>query len=278
MSTSGKARSRPLGRIDICSPESPLEFDLAEPIRYLESLFPSVRVELRPSVFRSIDPGVRRRIAERIAASRVRDPRNAYDDFKPLRAEVDYELKVIRGRARPSGIVYNSRRFTDAVLCLFDGAFSRGGAHILLTNRLVSTYSRDDMRHHLRTVVFGFPSVVSIPGIVEAPARPREYYFMRREIEGLGGNELQLEQLKATFKDRLLSHGDARTSRVVEGLLLQAILFHLTLDPFCDVKTCRFYNAHWQEELIRSQISSAGFCTRHSRLLARLGRNPIVSW
>lgn len=278
MSTSRRAGSKLLRRIDIYSPESSLEFDLNGPKGYLESMFPTVRVELRPGIFRGVSPALRKRVAERIAASRVRDPTRAECDFEPLPGEVDYELRVLRSRARPAGVVYDSRRYTDAILPLFDNAFSGENANIMVTNRLVSTYSRDDLRHHLRTVVFGFPSVVSIPGIVEAPARPREYYLMRREIEGLGGSDLRMEQLKAAFKERFLDHGDARTSSVVAGLLLQATLFHLTLDPFCGIRKCRLYNAHWQEELIKSQVTSAGFCARHARLLERLGHRPVVGW
>jgi hypothetical protein len=278
MSTSRRAGSRLLRRIAVYSPESPLGFDLAGPTRYIESLFPTVRVELQPSVFRGAKPAVRKRAAERIAASRVRDPTRADLDFEPLPGEVDYELRVLRGRTRPAGVVYDSRRYTDAILPLLAGAFSKERANILVTNRLVSTYSRDDLRHHLRTVVFGFPSVVSIPGIVEAPAKPREYYLLRREMETLGGSGPRLEELKAVFRDRFLDHGDPRMASVVSGLPLQAALFHLTLVPFCGVRKCRFYNAHWQEGLITSQVTSAGFCARHARLLDRLGRSPVVGW
>lgn len=211
-------------------------------------------------------------------ASRVRDPTKAETDFEPLQAEIEYESRIIGGQVRPGGVVYDARKLADALILMFEGALSRSRAHIVLTNRLVSTYSRDDMRHHLRTVVFGFPSLVSIPGIVEAPARPREYYLMRSEIERLGCSQVQLEQLNQAFRERQLMEGDPRIPRVLEGLLLQAALFHLTLQPFCDSRTCRFYNAHWQEELIKSQVTSAKFCARHSKLLAKLGPNPVVSW
>lgn len=278
MSTSRNEGSRLLKHIDVYPPESPLEFDLNESTRLLASLFPTAQVEVRSSVFKGVDGRTLRRIAGRIARSRVRNPRNAEEDFGPLQAEVEYELRVIRGRTPPGGIVYNSRRYTDAVLELLDSSVTVDRASVLVTNRLVSTYSSDDLQHHLRTVVFGFPSVVSIPGVVEAPAKPREYYLMKREMEGLGASALQLKQLRDAFKDRFLDHGDPRISQVVGGLLAQAILFHLTLKPFCDDRTCRFFNAHWQEDLIRSQLGSAGICPRHSKLLARLRRKPIVGW
>lgn len=278
MSTSERVRSKTLRQVDIYSPESSLEFDLGEPKEYLESLFPAVKFRLRPGIFRDLGPEERRRLAQRIAAARVRDPARADWVFTPLPGEVDYELRVLRGKTRPGGVVYSSRRYTDALLPLFGDALSGERAHILLTNRLVSTYSSDDMRHHLRTVVFGFPTVVSIPGIVEAPARPREYYMMMQGIGAAGGGALEHEQLKNAFEGRFLDYGDPRIPSVVTGLLLQATLYHLTLDPFCRAKSCRFYNAHWQEELIRSQVTCPRFCARHAQLLRRLGRRPVVNW
>ena len=67
-------------------------------------------------------------------------------------------------------------------------------------------------------------------------------------------------------------------TEVAKGMTLQAILYHLTLDPFCPKKNCRLFNAHWQEDLLRSQSGSPGLCARHAQMLRRLGSDPVLDW
>jgi hypothetical protein len=151
-------------------------------------------------------------------------------------------------------------------------------ASLIFTDRLVSTYSDDDMRHHLRTVVCGFPSVVSIPGICEAPARPREYYFAKRQLEAESAGDLALVVLKQAFRDEFIDYGDPRTAEVLKGLSLQGVMFHLSLEPFCGDSRCRLFNAHWQKDLIASQIVSGRLCDKHERIVKKLSKKPVLSW
>nr|AIE95992.1 hypothetical protein [uncultured marine thaumarchaeote AD1000_71_D06] len=59
--------------------------------------------------------------------------------------------------------------------------------HIVFTNRLICTYDTTDSRYHGRAVICSNPSIISTTGMIEAPARPREYYFeaMKRKMQGL---------------------------------------------------------------------------------------------
>ena len=41
-------------------------------------------------------------------------------------------------------------------------------------------------------------------------------------------------------------------------------------NPFCNNINCRLYNAHWQEELIYSQIQSRRLCDEHAALLLQI--------
>jgi len=120
--------------------------------------------------------------------------------------------------------------------------------------------------------------MISIPGIVEAPAKPREFYLMKQRLEMEGSGELMMEQVKSYFKGRFIDYEDPRTADVIQGLALQAVVFHLTLEPFCQDKTCRLFNAHWQADLIRTQIESPRFCSKHERLLKQLSDDPVVRW
>jgi hypothetical protein len=130
----------------------------------------------------------------------------------------------------------------------------------------------------LRTAVFGFPSIISVPGIVEAPARPREYYVLKQRLETEGAGEFAVAKLRSSFKGKFLEYGDPGISDVVRGLVLQCALFRLTLRPFCKNKRCLLYNSHWQEELIASEVTSPRLCERHAKELQDLGRNPVLRW
>ncbi len=49
---------------------------------------------------------------------------------------------------------------------------------------------------------------------------------------------------------------------------MQAVVYALTGDPFCEDRGCRMYNAHWQEELIFAQLGSEyEFCPRHTEIM-----------
>jgi len=208
----------------------------------------------------------------------MKDPNKAEQSFEPMYGEIDYERRTVLGEARIGGIVYDGRRLEDLFVSILGPQDLREHASIILTDRLVSTYSTDDLRHHLRTIVCGFPSIVSLPGIVEAPAKPREYYLMKQGMELQGAGDVQLQELKKEFEGRFIDYGSPKTSEVLKGLALQAVLFHLTLQPFCDNKGCRLFNAHWQEELIGSQISSGKLCAKHENVIRRLGKEPAFSW
>jgi hypothetical protein len=112
--------------------------------------------------------------------------------------------------------------------------------------------------------VYGFPSLISTTGVVEAPAKPREFYLKKR----LG---IPLEVLKSEFIGRFIDHGDPHLTDVMKGYVMQALFFHMTGDPFCDDPDCRLYNAHWQEELIRAQVDGRyEFCPNHLGILNRI--------
>jgi hypothetical protein len=132
---------------------------------------------------------------------------------------------------------------------------------VVLTNRLLGTWDPDDRRVHARVAVFGFPSLISAPGAVVAPARPVEEYLSRR----LG---LPEPPPRPGASDRFLEREDPRLTEVLAGYGLQALFYHLTGDPFCGDPDCRLFNAHRQEDMLHAQLrEGAGLCEEHGRLL-----------
>jgi hypothetical protein len=264
--------------IDLYSPEYSENSDLKSVEGFLKSFFHTVKVSVKPPILSFINKTELDRFSETLVLSRVKDPSKDHQSFEPMYGEIDFEKRAALGKARVGGVVYDGRKLEDIFASHATMNVGINHAGIVFTQRLVSTFSRDDLRHHLRTVVCGFPSIVSIPGVVEAPAKPREYYLLKQGIEMKGCGELQLEELKSGFRGRFVDYGDPQINDVLKGLALQAVVFHLTLKPFCDKPKCRFFNAHWQEDLVRSQITDVRLCDKHKRLLEELREHPTIDW
>jgi len=279
MTTSRKrVAEKKLREIDFCLPEDPAGIDVRSVESYVNSCFPTVRTRVLPPVLHGLRGSRLEKCGLALASARIKDPSKGVQSFEPMYGEIDYERRAILGKAKVGGIVYDGRKVEAICRNLLKRKSSLDRCSVVFTGRLLSTYSQDDLRQHLRTVICGFPSVVSVPGIVEAPAKPKEYYLMRQQLEAAGAGEHEMSRLKSAFKGRFIDYDDPSTNEVLKGLALQAIIFHMTLDPFCDDRTCRLFNAHWQEDLIESQIRSAGFCSKHAKLIKRLGREPVLSW
>jgi hypothetical protein len=143
---------------------------------------------------------------------------------------------------------------------------SEDAVHVIFTDLLVCTFSEDDWRYHARTVICGAPSIISTTGIVEAPAKPKEFYTML-----YGGRDV--ESAKRKFAGRFIDYGDRRMAQAAAGCVLQALFFFLTDgEPFCESDSCRLYNAHWQEDLIRTQVENPVICARHMSIARKFNR------
>lgn len=136
---------------------------------------------------------------------------------------------------------------------------------VFLTTRLTCTYDESDCRYHARSVICSNPAVISVSGLVEAPARPRQYYIETAACAAAG---LDARKVEERYAGTYLDHGDPRLVHAIEGCLLQAVFYYGTGDAFCDDRSCRLYNAHWQADLLHSQITSGRLCDRHAAALA----------
>lgn len=186
------------------------------------------------------------------------------DNFSGLKPKVIKQQKPI---TCSDGIVLNLSKTQK----LFEKSKvkDKEAVHVILTKRLLAT-PEQDRRLHIRTAVFSDPSIVSSAGIVEGPAKPRDYYLLKTRYDSLGLWNLKEEGVKKEFKSRFIDYADVRINEVIKGLVSQAIFFYTTGEPFCDKKACRLFNAHWQEDLIYSQIKKATFCLRHKKMLKRM--------
>jgi hypothetical protein len=220
----------------------------------------------RGDIYKKIPTKKLEEIVKEFARARVRDPGKSFVTGVPFQAEVDYERRRIGDPTwKTFGILYEGGLYQTTIsnLIVRGKSFFRH-CIILFTNQLFGTLDRDSNRYHARVSLYGFPSLISITGLVEAPAKPKGFYLKKQ----MG---LSVEELKEEYQGKFLDHGDPRMTEVLKGYAMQAILFHLTGDPFCDDKDCRLFNSHWQEEVLHSQLNGQyEFCPRHEKILKGL--------
>ena len=78
---------------------------------------------------------------------------------------------------------------------------------------------------------------------------------------------MNIDSVKKKYQGAYIEYHDKRLSKVIEGYLMQAVFYYQTGDAFCDKKECRLYNAHWQNDLIFSQLKVGKLCDKHQQIL-----------
>lgn len=205
-------------------------------------------------------------IARKVARLRIKYPHKGSLSKIILEGEVNYEKERLKDpNWKPFGILYEGVLYQQLLReYVLEGLSREQDCVIILTNQLIGTWDPENRRYHIRTSVYGFPNLISIPGLVMAPAKPKEFYLKRQ----MG---VPLEILKQEYQGRFLDHGDARTIEILKGYLMQAFFYQLIGHPFCEDRNCRLFNSHWQEEMIHAQLDGPyEFCPFHGELLNRI--------
>jgi hypothetical protein len=209
-------------------------------------IFPSCEIDIRPP-FKYDD-----KMAEWARIANIRQP----FENQPKRQQQDSTMILLYDGFAMQKI------FADKI---FTAEISLAHIHVIFTNLLICTFSEDDWRYHGRAVICGTPSIISTTGIVEAVAKPREFYLPR--VGSMTAAEDDNSRLKKKLAGRFIDYDDVdRITGASINYALQAIFFFITGgEPFCNNKDCRLYNAHWQEELINT-IEKGVLCSHHRNL------------
>jgi hypothetical protein len=225
-----------------------------------------LKIEIRPDLIPE-DETCQRSLAREFAEAKVIDPYKRELNPEPTSFDIEYEMKLLSSQ-KVSGFVYDGFCVQEIFYRLIDPKkLNLDHLHIIFTSRLFATF--EDNRYHARVAVFGSPSVISTTGIVEAPAKPREFYLRKQY-----GEDYYI--LKEEFKGRFIDYDDSRLTDVAKGYVIQALFYHVIGNPFCEDINCRLYNAHWQEEVIKAQLAGKyEFCKVHEHILSEIYNNTL---
>ncbi len=244
-----------------CEPTVP-EIQLAEMQKFIANIFP-VEIELRKNFFKCSDE----KIFEKISNTRIFDLKKQFKKHTPSIKDIQIEKE-------------NRDTSDDETMTLYDGFELQRTVsefiptnekidsilHIVFTNKTTCTFDDDDFRYHARTWIGSNPTIISTTGIIEAPAKPKQYYLDLMTCF----SEDEIKKIKEKYKGKILESHDSRLHKIAEGYLLQCIMYYETGDVFCENIECRLFNAHWQKDLFYSQIENKKFCKRHSKIMNEL--------
>jgi hypothetical protein len=237
------------------------EINLGRLSEFIEKTF-RVKVELRENIFTNASD----KAAVDLASSRIFGFHMPFEPHSATKEEIEFELETFRDSAKIENIVpYDGFEFQKVVSSLIPQEESNlDNFHLVFTNKLTCTFDQSDHRYHGRALIGSNPSVISTTGIIEAPAKPRQYYLDLMVNYGQG---LNIESIKKKYHGTYLEYHDKRLDVIVEGYCLQALFYYITGEPFCESLECRLNNAHWQADLLHSQIESGRLCEKHKKLL-----------
>jgi hypothetical protein len=258
----------------------------------LQKYFPKILIDVRYPFLDQIDI----ELAESLVYNRISDIKKQFNEQLRINVQeildknIAYEMNFPR-QLNFNGIsnsITTERQYKE--LILYDGFMMQrllgtminesesntDHIHIVFEDRLLCTFSEEDWRYHVRTFVGGSPSIISTTDIVEGPAKPKEWYIkqMQSALYNMDQDEHNRyqneEMLSLSNVEKYLDYGDYRINSAAIGYALQTLFFFITEgNPFCNDINCRLYNAHWQEELIQSQIQNKDLCNEHKALLLK---------
>jgi len=241
---------------------------------YLRSILTQAEIDIRPDFFSfylSLPTEEEKErtlsdLAYQMATLKIRDVTKKDLQSEPMPAEINYERRNLsKSVGRVVGIVYEGFTLQQLFLGLID-AEEKDATHLnlIITDQLFATWDQGSCRYHARVSIYGFPTLLSTSGAVEAPAKPRDFY-LRRQL----GEDPYL--LKEAYQDSCIEYDDPRMTEVLKGYAAQAVFYHLVGYPFCEDKNCRLFNAHRQNEMIHAQLLSPyEFCSTHQAMLDQL--------
>jgi hypothetical protein len=227
--------------------------------KFISETFP-IKVETRENFFQDLNESDYKEIAN----TRIFDLKKSFQIHNPTVDEINIENQNKDMSNKEEMTLYDGFELLKTISRII--TTDEKALHIIFTNKLTCTFDENDFRYHARVLIGSNPVIISTTGAVEAPAKPKQYYLdLMTDF-----NKERIDEIKKKYKGEFLEYDDSRLSEVIEGYLLQAIMYYETGDAFCEHKKCRLFNAHWQKDLFFSQIENKKLCNKHQKIIKEL--------
>ena len=238
------------------------EIKLRNAVEFLKKKLPiQIQIEIKNNFFQNSND----QIFERIARTQIFDLKKNFTEHNPTTAEILNE-KEIHDNQIENAILHEGFEFQKLIIENIPWNDDKNTLHIIFTDKIICTYDKDTARYHARIWIGPNPVIISTTGIIEAPAKPKQYYY---DIM-TNFSKKSVNEIKRKYKGEFLEYHDSRISDILEGVLLQIITHQETGEGFCDDSRCRLFNSHWQKELILSQVENKKICEKHKKLFKEI--------
>lgn len=209
-------------------------------------------------------------VAERLARIKVININKNQLNENLFPIEIEYEKKSIMQKGLSSQSLYDGYEFQHLLRNAFPDLFTSDfNLNIVLINRKILTFI-EEKRYHLRTIILGYPCIISQIGLIEAPAKPREYYILKT-----AGLNNELSKWLEENRERYLTYEDDRLPEVIKGYMVQCLFYWINKEiNYCQNVNCTLYNSHWQEEVLKAQYNHM-LCEEHRQIIERKLRNKF---
>jgi len=240
------------------------EIQLKRLEKFLRETFPA-EIEIRENIFQCTNEN----ISTKIAGCRIFNLKKPFEKHDPSKEDMQIEKENKDMSEREEMTLYDGFEFHKTITELIPiNENNRDTLHIIFTNKLTCTFDENDFRYHARALIGSNPTIISTTGMIEAPAKPKQYYLDLMT----NFSQERIEDIKKKYKGEFLEYHDSRISEITEGYLLQAIIYYETGEAFCGHKDCRLFNAHWQKDLFFSQLENRKFCKKHQKIISELNK------
>lgn len=196
-------------------------------------------------------------LAKDLSSIHIHDIETPLDDTPYVDGtEVESEINKLLGNETVLGKFYDGFWMQRILYRLFSEKVSEeiddGSIQLIFTGRLFGTF--ENRRYHARVVLMGAPALISTSGLIEAPAKPREYYYVKGRLiqNGMGTGELD-----SMYEGRFVKYDDPKISSILLSYALQVVGYEKSGKAFCDDPGCCLSNSHWQEEVLKVQYEGA---------------------
>ena len=238
------------------------EIQLEKIVKTVKEIF-SVKIEMRESFFTYSNKD----IFEKIARTKIFDLKKPFKEYIPTQTEIATERENKDELYKKETALYDGFEFQKAITeSISTNESNMDTLHVVFTNKITCTFSEEDFRYHARPLISSNPTIISTTGMIEGPAKPKQYYL---DLITNVSNQ-KVEEIKEKYKGEYLEYHDSRISDIAEGYVLQAVMYYETGEVFCKHRDCRLFNAHWQKDLFYSQLENKKFCEKHLKILKKL--------
>ena len=251
-----------ISKIILYNEPSVPEINIKKAEKFLIETF-DVEIQIRGNIFKKLD----KKTYEKIASTRIFNLKKPFQKHIPSLEDILIESESRDMSNKEEMALYDGIELNKIMTELIPKRENtQDTLNIIFTNKLTCTFDENDFRYHARALIGSNPVIISTTGIIEAPAKPKQYYLdLMTDF-----NKERIEEIKEKYKGEFLEYNDSRISEIIEGYVLQAIMYYETGDAFCEDKGCRLFNAHWQKDLFYSQLENKKLCNKHQKSIKKL--------